>query len=125
MSATRKGKIGAIIGLIIMAFIALVLTINDVTMWPIFFIYPIIGAIYGFGFAFGWPLAKRWLAKSFGFAAGVGIFTMLLSRNREQGCMWGFFMFILILSFGVGLAYLPGIYIGIKEIIAEKKVMHI
>ena len=74
-------------------------------------------AIYGFGYAFSGPLFKRWLCKVAGISGKIvfwGIIGQLLAR---RGFFLGLFLAFFVFAGFVGLAYLPGIFIGIRRLI--------
>jgi hypothetical protein len=52
-------------------------------LWQLAIMIPM-GAVYGFGFAFGWPYAKRWMARMFGVAVTGSMLAILFSRVRRQ-----------------------------------------
>jgi len=132
MSAKKKGLIGAIIGAILGIAVIVIVgldTISGATAAEYstgqLFIMALgaipAGAFYGFGFAFGLPLGKKWLCKIFGVAVGTSIIAIIFSNDRTQSFIKSFIILTFLFSFIVSISYLPGIVIGIKSIIQERK----
>jgi uncharacterized membrane protein len=128
MRAKTKGIIALTIGGIFGLVLTIAMTAIMSTMGEYFYIGLIAGlvwiplcAIGGFGYAFGWHLGKRWLAKIAGVAVGTSILFILFSRDRRTSFILTFMFLPLVFSFTVGMCYLPGIVIGIKAIRAESR----
>ena len=81
----------------------------------------LVGGFFGFGYAFGWRFAKSWLAKALGVAAVGSFASILFSRDRRSGFMGAFIITTICLSCALGLAYLPGIFVGVRDIIREHR----
>lgn len=82
----------------------------------------IVGAIGGFGYAFGLKLGIKWCSKAMGVAGATSIIAILFSKDRRNGFLLSFMIFILVISFTIGIAYLPGIFMGIRQIKEEARV---
>ena len=130
MNATKKGIIGMIIGAIIPAAIIIIMAgMNNspasgtLSILPYMPLAALVGALYGFGYAFGWKLGVRGLGKALGVAGATSFFIILFSRDRRSGFMWSLVIFIFAISFTLGFAYIPGIYIGIRDIVRERRIL--
>jgi hypothetical protein len=77
-------------------------------------------AVYGFGYAFSYPLFKNWLAKVAGVSGTLVFWGIISQLVFRRGFFLGFFLASFFLVGFVGLAYLPGIFIGIKRLITER-----
>lgn len=131
MKATTKGKLGAGIGGAIGIIIGIVLAVmasnegggavllGGLTMGVFL---AIVGAIAGFGYAFGLKLGIKWCSKAMGVAGATSIIAILFSKDRRNGFLLSFMIFILVISFTIGIAYLPGIFMGIRQIKEEARV---
>ena len=127
MRASKKGLIGAIAGAVLCG------VLMGFAGWELWqqsgdwegLLLPLmglpLGAVLGFGYAFGWPTARRWCARACGVAAVGSFFAILLSRNRTSGLLRALFFTIFCFSMALGLAYLPGICIGIRAIWREHR----
>lgn len=118
MSAKSKGIIGAVIGVLAFVGVSIAQWLGylgkPADLWYVYlFIIPL-GAIIGFGLAFGFSGGVRILGGFLGVAAPVSILAIIFSEDRNRS----FAMTLIILIFGIsliiGLCYIPGIIIGIR-----------
>lgn len=132
MKATTKGKLGAGIGGAIGIILGIVFTVmaaNEgvdtksifITAITMILFLALMGSIAGFGYAFGLKLGIKWCGSAMGVAGATSIFAILFSKDRRNGFLISFMIFILVISFTIGIAYLPGIFMGISQIRREKK----
>lgn len=127
MSASKKAKAGVIIGIVICTCGAVVAAYSsyretgEAVVLLSILLGPLLGAFYGFGFPFGWPLAKKWCARLCGVSAAGSFLLILFSKDRRNGFLAALVLTVLAFSTALGLCYIPGIFIGIKEIRAERQ----
>lgn len=124
MKATTKGKIGAgiggAVGLILGIFVGSTTAgLGGGLLFGLFL--AIVGMIGGFGFAFGLKLGVKWCGSAMGIAGATSIFAILFSKDRRTGFLLSFMIFILVFSITIGISYLPGIFMGIRQIKQEKR----
>lgn len=132
MKATTKGKLGAgiggAIGLIVGIAFA-VMTANSggdakaviITGLMMGLFLVVIGIIAGFGYAFGLKLGVKWCGKAMGVAGATSIIAILFSKDRRNGFIVSLLIFTFVFSFTIGIAYLPGIFMGIRQIKEEAR----
>lgn len=114
MKAKTKGILGACIG----GAVGLILgTIVGGLLFGLFL--AVMGIIVGFGFAFGLKLGVKWCGSAMGVAGATSIFAILFSKDRRNGFLISFMIFIMVFSFTIGISYLPGIFMGIRQIKQE------
>lgn len=119
MKAKKRGIIGAVVGAIgLPAFMVFASSMQGIpqdigSIILMFFC----GALYGFGYAFGWSYVKSWIAKAFGVSTSLSLLGILFSRNWSW--LKTFFVFLIVFSFAIGLAWIPGVVRGIRAIAAE------
>jgi len=130
MSSAKKGIIGAIIGVIVLVGVNIyMLSISAYDgmgfLDIVIYMLPLIpgGIFFGFGYAFGLPLGKRWVATLCGVTAEVSFWAILFSRDRGRSFFISLFIMIFVFSFALGICYIPGVFIGIRNIIRERKEM--
>lgn len=119
MSALKKGMIGAIVGAVVLTafYVASVNgTTTGVDILTLLGCIPL-GALYGFGYAFGWGYFKSITAKAMGVATGASILTILFSK--EDTGLKIFFIYLFAFAFATAIAWLPGIVKGIASIVRE------
>ena len=126
LTAVQKGKRGAVIGFIAVELIMILVqasvgaSMSDILagmcMGPA-------GLLYGFGYVFGWQWTLRWAAGALHYSGHVldAGFIWWICTGRKGGILRGLWFSLLLISFAVGLAWIPGVVKGIKEIRAEKK----
>lgn len=118
MSAKQRGLIGAIIGAVLLA-VCYGIAAVDAGEFEVgqVFVMILAGALYGFGFAFGWGYMKSMTSALLGVAAGASLLTILFSRQNTL--IKVLFIYLIAISLGVGLAWIPGIFKGIGSIRRE------
>lgn len=124
MKAKTKGILGASIGGVIgiIGGICFASTVGIQTGLMMGLFLAIVGAIGGFGYAFGLKLGVKWCGSVMGVAGATSIIAILFSKDRRNGFLLSFMIFILVISFTIGIAYLPGIFMGIRQIKEEARV---
>lgn len=112
MSAKVKAFIGVVIGCLSSIGIY-IYTNNIVTLYamPAF-------ALYGFGYAFSFDILKSWLAKAARASSDIAFMSLIFQIIAGRGLFLGLFICIMIFSCAIGLAYLPGIFIGLKALLS-------
>lgn len=124
MKATTKGilgaSIGGAIGLIGGIGFASTEGMSAGLIMGLFF--TLIGIIGGFGLAFGIKLGIKWLGKVMGVTGAVSLGAILFSKDRRNGFLISFLLFTLVFSFTIGISYIPGIFIGIRQIKEERSI---
>lgn len=128
MSAKKKAIIAVIVGAVIGAIIAFVLwevygsMFRDDSEKLIALLYiPTTGALYAFGFAFGWKRGKGIVAKMAGVAAEVTFFALIVHLIRGKGFLAGLIIATLLISLGFSIVWMMGIPLGIKDIVTESR----
>lgn len=116
MSSLVKGIIGAVAGCILFPFILSMEGGYGIT--DILLFIPV-GALYGFGFAFGWGYLKTITSKLLGVATGASIITIIFSR--ENTFIKVFFIYLFAIALAFGIAWIPGVVKGIKDIVRERR----
>ena len=131
MSAKKKAVVGIVIGIIVCIGLEIVMItqfsetgrpmeFGTIAITSVAMIFG--GALFGFGYAFGMGIGIRWLRNIFGVAAGVSVISVIFSRNKSQSTLVALFTMVLIIACCLGVAYIPGIVIGIRDIIRENKI---
>ena len=125
MKAKKKARIAIIVGGILGFFMGLasiyVSEIQDATIFLILPVFIFAFMLYGFGYTFGWERTKRWLVTALGLSANIMMFAIFLQIFRRKGLFGGTVIAILVFSFIVGLAWIPGVFQGIIELYREHK----
>lgn len=123
MKAKTKGILGACIGgaVGIIGGICLASTEGIQTGFMMVLFLAVLGLIGGFGYAFGLKLGVKWCGKAMGVAGATSLFAILFSKDRRNGFLISFIIFMLVFSFTIGIAYLPGIFMGIRQIKEEAR----
>ncbi len=129
LSAVKRGKRGAIIGGILMVpILVLNIVAGELGTSPIELVLGLVittgaGACYGFGYAFGWQWLLRWAAGALHYSGHVldAGFIWWICTGRKGGIIRGLLFATFLLCFAVGIAWMPGVVKGIKQIREEKK----
>ncbi len=128
MTAKKKAKLSALIGIVLGVVVGMIPNVQAMNggVWEpsllvLLLIYPPIFMLYSFGYVFGWARTKRWAAAAFGVSADIMFFSILLQIICKKGLAGGTVLAILILSFAIGLAWIPGVFQGIAEMHRERK----
>lgn len=129
LSAAKRGKRGAIIGSIIMLpILVLNIAAGELGTSPIDLVLGLVitigaGSCYGFGYAFGWQWLLRWAAGALHYSGHVldAGFIWWICTGRKGGIIRGLLFATFLLCFAVGIAWMPGVVKGIKQIREEKK----
>lgn len=92
--------------------------------YPIGMLVPfmLVGILYGFGYIFSGPVLKKWVSWAIGASCSVITFSILLQLFTRRGLFGGLFVAIFLLAGSVGLAYIPGIFIGIRRLREKEEV---
>lgn len=132
MTAKKKGIVSLIVGAVLGVIFAIVelyslgdavsagqmtwseLIVQAVVMVPCFM-------LYAFGYAFGWKKCKGFVASMAKVGADVAFFYIIVQLITGKGLGKGLIIAILIFSFSIGIIWIPGIVIGIKQILSERK----
>jgi len=121
MKAKTKGIIGAAVGVAVIIF-GLVYgsrMSNEPLQVSMLLLAIPVGAIEGFGYVFGLAKCKGWLSKWLGVAATASLWTILFSRNTNDGIFKSILIFMFTITFILGFCFIPGIFTGVKQIKAE------
>lgn len=129
LSAVKRGKRGAIIGGILMLpILVLNIAAGELGTSPIDLVLGLVitigaGSCYGFGYAFGWQWLLRWAAGALHYSGHVldAGFIWWICTGRKGGIIRGLLFATFLLCFAVGIAWMPGVVKGIKQIREEKK----
>ena len=119
-SATRRGIIGAGLGLAGTAVVMLLFAAATGSMDPLAVIP--LGALYGFGLTFAnlrelWEATKR-SAGLGGAGLAIGVIIARWKDNYNYGIL-GFLYFLLKVAWHFGMGWIPGVLYGVREIAAE------
>ena len=130
MTAKKKAKLSVIIGIIAGLIVGLIpnALAMDADVWQaellvFFVIYPPIFILYSFGYVFGWTRTKRWTAAVLGVSADILFFSLLMEIIHKRGLAGGITISLFLISFVVGLAWIPGVFQGIIELYRERKLV--
>lgn len=119
-SATRRGIIGAGMGLAGTAVVMLLFAMATGSMDPLAVIP--LGALYGFGLTFAnlrelWEATKR-SAGMGGAGLAIGVIIARWKGNYNYGIL-GILYFLLKVAWHFGMGWIPGVLYGVREIAAE------
>ncbi len=81
-----------------------------------------LGMFYGFGYAFSGPILKKWLIWAAGASGTIATWALVSQLLFRRGLFLGLFLSLFLISAAVGLAYIPGLFIGIRRMWQESRV---
>ena len=79
------------------------------------------GMIYGFGYVFSVPVMKKWVAWAAGVSSSLALGALFSQLFFRRGLISGLFLSVFLVAAAVALAYIPGIFIGIRRLRDEAR----
>lgn len=121
MTAKQQALLGVIGGVLITT-VSIIIGLTDRSaLWPTLAIGIPMGIIYGFGYAFSWEILKKWLSSAAGASGTIAFWAIISQLLFRRGLFLGLIICIFLIAGAIGLAYLPGIFIGIRRIWRESQ----
>ncbi len=121
MTAKKQALLGVVGGALLTVVIVLVGTADQPDSRNLLPMAVPLGMFYGFGYAFSGPTLKKWLMWAAGASGTIATWALVSQLFFRRGLFLGLILCMFLFIAAAGLAYLPGIFIGIRRIWQESR----
>ena len=113
MSAKTKALLGCCLGCV--CSVIIYFKTHDIS---ILYCMPFF-ALFGFGYAFSMNILRSWLSSAANVTGEIAMFSLFAQLIAGRGLLPGLLLCMFIFIAVIGFAYLPGIFVGLRELYRE------